>query len=65
MAGSYQHCRKEDGGFDFDLIENMGDAHEACEEMFWMIHVLTNGDPEAAAKAWSARNLIKYGPGPF
>lgn len=41
MAGSYRHCCNEDGTFnreDFiDMIENLGDAHEACEMMHWMI----------------------------
>lgn len=37
MAGSFSHCLGDDGKFRFDLIENMGDAHEACEEMFDMI----------------------------
>lgn len=36
MAGSFGHC-DNDGEFRFDLIENMGDAHEACEEMHFMI----------------------------
>jgi len=40
MAGSYQHCLNEDGTFRFDLIENMGDAYEACEEMFELIKIL-------------------------
>lgn len=39
MAGSFEHV-DDDGGFRFDLIENMGDAHEACEEMHWLIHFL-------------------------
>ena len=37
MAGSYKHCVADDGSFWFDLIENMGDAHEACEDMFNII----------------------------
>jgi hypothetical protein len=40
MAGSYRHCCNEDGSFGFDLIENLGDAHEACDMMFWMINYL-------------------------
>jgi len=32
------------GVFDFSSIENLGDAHEACEEMFAMIQHLTGGD---------------------
>ena len=33
MTGSYGHCCNDDGSFRFDLIENLGDAHEACEDM--------------------------------
>lgn len=44
MAGSYHHCREDDGTFTFDLIENMGDAHEACEMMFWMINRLATDE---------------------
>ena len=33
MAGSYGQCCNDDGSFRFDLIENLGDAHEACEDM--------------------------------
>jgi len=45
MAGSYQHCMDDNAGFSFDLIENMGDAHEACEHMFYMIAYLADDDP--------------------
>lgn len=40
MAGSFSHCKADNGEFRFDLIENMGDAHGACEDMYWMILVL-------------------------
>jgi hypothetical protein len=40
MAGSYKHLKAEDGTFCFDLIENMGDAHEACEDCFKRIATL-------------------------
>lgn len=40
MAGSFSHCKNDDGTFRFDLIENMNDAYQACEDMFWMIMVL-------------------------
>lgn len=43
MAGSFGHCNKDDGSFTFDLIDNMGDAHEACEMMHFMIHYLADG----------------------
>jgi len=50
MAGSYRHCTNDDGSFrseDFsDLIENLGDAYEACEMMHWMIGYLAGGDKQ-------------------
>lgn len=45
MAGSYKHCENgETGRFTFELIENLGDAYEACHEMFFIIRWLTEGD---------------------
>lgn len=44
MAGSLNHLVTEDGAFTFDLIDNLGDAHEACEECFDIIAHLVNGD---------------------
>jgi hypothetical protein len=48
MAGSYEHCCREDGSWideDFTgMIENLGDAWEACEHMHFMIQHLANGD---------------------
>lgn len=41
MAGSYRHCRAKDGSFRFNLIENLGDAEEACEMMYYMIDWLS------------------------
>ncbi len=44
MAGSYRHVTKDDGTFDSEdftnMIENLGDAHEACEMMHFMIQYL-------------------------
>lgn len=38
MAGSLSHLVDEETGeFRFDLIENMGDAHEACEDCVTVI----------------------------
>ena len=58
MAGSYRHCRNEETGqFYFDLIENLGDAEEACEMMFFMIGWLAHGDQaqiQAAEEAYYA-----------
>jgi hypothetical protein len=58
MAGSYNHCTTDDGSFTFDLIDNLGDAHEACEEMHAMIRYLAGGDPlkiETAHHAYLAQ----------
>jgi hypothetical protein len=59
MAGSFNHCSETDedgdltGGddFTFDLIENMGDAHEACSEMHWLVWYLAGGDVEIIKEA--------------
>ena len=40
MAGSYDHICNEDGSFRVDLIEKMGDAHEALEECHEIIRRL-------------------------
>ena len=40
MAGSYKHLIDKSGNFTFDLIDNMGDAHEACEECYYLIRKL-------------------------
>lgn len=38
MAGSYRHVTDADGSFrGIDLIDNLGDAYEALEEMHAMI----------------------------
>jgi hypothetical protein len=41
MAGSLSHITAEDGSFRMDLIENMGDAHEALEECHQIIAMLS------------------------
>jgi len=55
MAGSYKHCVKTNGKFNengfTDMIENLGDAYEACEQMYYMIHYLTNGDKKKIEEA--------------
>lgn len=63
MAGSYAHLVAEDGAFQFDLIENLGDAHEACEECFDIIHTLSGGDQakiDAAVEAYYAKKRAEY-----
>jgi hypothetical protein len=58
MAGSYKHCIKEDYSFNADdfhnMIENLGDAYEACEEMVWLIWYLSGGNKEKIEEAISA-----------
>jgi hypothetical protein len=45
MAGSLSHIvDDETGKFRMDLIENLGDAHEALEECFQIIYELIGGD---------------------
>lgn len=45
MAGSLNHVvDSETGQFRMDLIENLGDAHEALEECFHLIREMTGGD---------------------
>jgi len=36
------------------MIENLGDAYEAIEEMYWMIQHLTKGDRTAIKEANTA-----------
>lgn len=46
MAGSYRHVTRGDGSFrGCELIENLGDAAEAIEEMWYMIDSLTKRNP--------------------
>lgn len=44
MAGSLAHLVEDDGSFTMELIETMGNAHEALEECFDWIAVLLGGD---------------------
>ena len=43
MAGSFNHIVDEKGGFSLKTIENGGDAAEALEECFDLVHKLTDG----------------------
>ena len=44
MAGSFNHIvDSETGEFTMELIENLGDAHEALEECYHIIKYLTVG----------------------
>lgn len=60
MAGSYRHCVSDDGNFlGTDLIDNLGDAYEALEEMYDMIQFLTDGDRHAIFEAWRDGHIKK------
>lgn len=61
MAGSLSHIVKKDGTFWMDLIENMGDAHEALEECFHVIRVMSFGDMGLVSAACDQLNY----PDPF
>lgn len=57
MAGSLNHIINTDGSFHMDLIENIGDAHEALEECFNIIRYMSYGD---MAKVSMACNQLGY-----
>lgn len=60
MAGSYCHCVRSDGSFrGTELIENLGDAYEALEEMYDMIQQLTGGDKQKIHEAWLKGHIQK------
>lgn len=56
MAGSLNHMVDKKGRFSFELIENMGDAYQACEECFDIIAHLCDGDMKKLRKACEAAN---------
>ena len=63
MAGSYRHITDKDNNFiGCDLCENLGDAHEALEEMYHMIHYLTGGDKTKIHEAWRNGYARKFLP---
>ncbi len=57
MAGSLNHIVDGNGHFTMDLIENLGDAHEALEECFNLICELAGGD---MARIESACRKLDY-----
>jgi hypothetical protein len=63
MAGSYKHVIGDDGEFiGTDLIDNLGDAYEALEEMYDMIEYLTRGDRVKIHEAWRNGHYVKRKP---
>lgn len=67
MAGSYRHCIRvlPGGGIEFRgaavLIERMGEAVEALEEMFDMIEFLSGGDKQRILDAHNHHCMKRYG----
>lgn len=68
MAGSYNHCVKKSGKLRresfSDMIENLGDAYEAVEEMYGMIWYLASGNAglvEIARRSY--KNGLQLSPG--
>lgn len=58
MAGSLSHIINEDGTFTMDLIENLGDAHEALEECFVLIYELSDGDMDKISEACEKHRFV-------
>ena len=54
MAGSFEMLIAQGGSFQMDLIENMGDAHEALEDCFNLIAELSGGDMAKVSRACRA-----------
>ena len=52
MAGSLNHIVNEDGTFTMELIENMGDAHEALEECHQIIAELSG--------RWGGEQVLRH-----
>ena len=50
MAGSLNHIVGNDGKFSMKTVENMGDAYEALEECFHIIHYITGGEANVVNK---------------
>lgn len=72
MAGSYKHCVDERGRFQgVPLLDHLGDAYEALEEMYGMIwylayeHAQYAGEEHCAAEAadlvWEAEQNYETG----
>ena len=63
MAGSYRHITDSNGDFiGVNLIDNLGDAHEALEECYEMIQWLSGGDKAKIFEAWREGYFKKHCP---
>jgi len=51
MAGSLSHIVDKDGKFTMNLIDHVGDAHQALEECFVLIYELAGGDSDRVSAA--------------
>ncbi len=56
MAGSLHHIVAEDGRFQMELIENLGDAHEALAECHQIIAWFSREHPGELQQACDAMN---------
>lgn len=62
MAGSYRHITDRDNNFiGIDLIDNLGDAHEALEECYDIIQYLSSGDKQKIFDAYLFHVQRRYG----
>ena len=59
MAGSLAHIVDKNGRFTMDLIENMGDAHEALEQCFQVIFSLSHGEKSQVNEACALNGFVK------
>lgn len=63
MGGSYRHIADAQNNFlGVKLIEDLGDAHEAIEELYYMILHLTGGDKTKIHEAWRDGYARKFYP---
>jgi hypothetical protein len=67
MAGSYRHCVAKNGELYGDqgkelLLDDLGDAYEAIEEMYDMIQYLSAGDRHKIYEAWREGHIRKRRP---
>lgn len=58
MAGSLNHIIDTDGTFTMELIDNLGDAHEALEECYAIIVELSGGDMGKVSAACLKHNFV-------
>ena len=53
MTGSYGHCINHIGAFiGVKHLDNLGDAYEALEEMYWMLQYFSGGNKERLFEAY-------------